>query len=118
MKSITLQNRLSQMTITDSEVLTVVNAIIKGETYCGYIGYSVAKTSSIQAWSVNPLYGKFDEIVSALSELGLKLKSVINSKGFDIKIKNKIQYCYSLRKINILILKQIKHCFRAVFLLL
>lgn len=92
MKSTTLQNRLSQITITDSEVLNVVTAIITGETYLGYIGYSVAKTSSIQAWSVNPLYGKFDAIVSALSGLGLKLKSSINTKGFDIKIKNKIQY--------------------------
>lgn len=92
MKTSTLQNRLSQITITDNEVLAVVNAIITGETYCGYISYSIAKTSSIQAWSVNPLYDRFDAIVLALSALGLKLKTSINNKGFDIKIKNKIQY--------------------------
>lgn len=92
MKTITLQKRLSEISISDSEVLAIVNAIVNGETYLGYISYSISKTSSIQAWNINSIYVKYEVIVSALHSIGLKLKASINKNGFDIMIKNKIQY--------------------------
>lgn len=91
MKQITAQKRFEKINANQS-VKDVIEALIKGENYKNAISDSVYKNQpNIEAYSVNQLFNLYKDLVSALVEIGFKLKIIKTDKSFDITIKN-IEY--------------------------
>lgn len=88
MKNTTAQKRLSKIQIENKEVFEIIKSIVFGNDHVG-VTYSIYRSRpSIQFFKCNSQYSLFEALINVLSEIGFKLKSIINNKGFDIKILN------------------------------